>query len=235
LPALVALLATNAFVPLLGPGDTVPPVPLVDQAGHAFSIARLRGNAIVVNFMYTRCADPKMCPLVAAKFAAMQRRIGNAPIRLLELTLDPRFDTPAVLRRYGRAVGADPARWTLATGAPGALDEVAARLGIAGAWTRPGALVHTEAAIVLDRTGTIARIVDGNAWTAGDVLAIAREAAGVEPAPLARLVLWLTAAVQRCGGGSASINVLEGLGLFTFLAAAFAAAIRRSLRPSRPG
>ncbi len=233
--AFVALLATNAFVPLLHEGDAVPALPLVDQAGHAFSIATLRGNAVVLSFIYTRCADPAMCPLVSAKFAQLQRRIGSAPIRLVELTLDPRFDTPPVLRAYGRAFGADPARWTLATGTPAALGELAARLGIAATWTRPGTLVHTEAAIVLDRSGTIARIVDGNAWPVDEVLAVARESAGIENAPLARAVLWLTAAVQRCGGGTGSINVLEALGLFALIAAAIGAALIRTLRPSGRG
>lgn len=231
--AFVAALAANAFVPLLHEGDAVPALPLVDQSGHAFSIARLRGNAVVLSFIYTRCADPAMCPLVSAKFEQLQRRIGGAPIRLLELTLDPRFDTPQVLRRYGRAFGADPARWTLATGTPETLGELAARLGIASTWTRPGTLVHTEAAIVLDRNGAIDRIIDGNTWTPDEVLAVAREASGVQAAPLARLTLWLTAAVQSCGGGTGSIDVLEGLGIFALLALAFAAVVVRSLRPSR--
>jgi cytochrome oxidase Cu insertion factor (SCO1/SenC/PrrC family) len=231
--AFVALLATNAFVPLLHEGDAVPALPLVDQSGQAFSIARLRGNAVVLSFIYTRCADPTMCPLVSAKFEQLQRRIGGAPIRLLELTLDPRFDTPQVLRRYGRAFGEDPARWTLATGTPGTLDELAARLGIASTWTRPGTLVHTEAAIVLDRNGAVDRIVEGNSWSPDEVLAVAREASGARTAPFARLTLWLTAAVQSCGGGTGSINVLEGLALFALLAGAIGAAVRRSLRPSR--
>jgi cytochrome oxidase Cu insertion factor (SCO1/SenC/PrrC family) len=231
--AFVALLATNAFVPLLHEGDAVPAFPLVDQSGHAFSLARLRGNAVILSFIYTRCADPAMCPLVSAKFEQLQRRIGAAPIRLLELTLDPRFDTPQVLRRYGRAFGEDPARWTLATGTPGTLGELAARLGIASTWTRPGTLAHTEAAIVLDRNGAIDRIVEGNAWTPDQILALAREAAGAPAAPLARLTLWLTAAVQSCGGGTGSIDVLEGLALFALLAGAIAAVVLRSLRPSR--
>jgi cytochrome oxidase Cu insertion factor (SCO1/SenC/PrrC family) len=231
--AFVALFAANAFVPLLHEGDAVPAFPLVDQSGHAFSIARLRGNAVILSFIYTRCADPAMCPLVSAKFERLQRAIGGEPIRLLELTLDPRFDTPQVLRLYGRAFGADPARWTLATGTPATLAELSARLGIASTWTRPGTLLHTEAAIVLDRDSTVVRIVDGNTWTPDAVLAVAREAAGARPAPFARLALWLTAAVQSCGGGTGSINVLEGLALLALLAAAIGAVVLRSLRPSR--
>lgn len=232
--ALVALLATSAFVPLLHEGDAVPALPLVDQSGRAFSFARLRGQAVVLSFIYTRCADPRMCPLVSAKFAQLQRRIGAAPIRLVELTLDPQYDTPKVLRRYGQAFGADPERWTLATGTPATIDELAARLGVASAWTKPGTLAHTEAAIVLDGNGGVARIINGNAWTPDELLAAAREASGAPVNPLSRVQLWLTAAVERCGGSSSSLNVIEAFALFALLAAGFGAALLRSLRPSRP-
>jgi cytochrome oxidase Cu insertion factor (SCO1/SenC/PrrC family) len=231
--ALVAFLATSAFVPLLHEGDAVPVLPLVDQSGRAFSFARYHGDAVVLSFIYTRCADPRMCPLVSAKFEQLQQRIGEAPIRLLELTLDPRFDTPAVLRRYGREFGQDPARWSLATGSPATLDELAARMGVASEWTKPGTLIHTEALIVLDGSGVVNRIIDGNTWTPDDVLALARAAAGERPAPLAQLTLWLTAAVERCGGGSGTLNVLEAFALFLALAAAIGVALLRSLRPSR--
>jgi cytochrome oxidase Cu insertion factor (SCO1/SenC/PrrC family) len=230
--ALGALLATSAFVPLLHEGDAVPAFPLVDQSGRAFSFARFHGDAVVVSFIYTRCADPRMCPLVSAKFEQLQRRIGAAPIRLVELTLDPAYDTPAVLRRYGSRFGQDPARWTLATGAPATIDELSARLGVASRWTQPGTLVHPESLIVLDGTGVVNRVIDGNAWTVDDVLALARDAAGAQSAPLARLQLWLTAAVERCGGGSGSLNVLEAFALCAVLAATIGAMLLRSLRPS---
>jgi cytochrome oxidase Cu insertion factor (SCO1/SenC/PrrC family) len=232
--AFVALLATNAFVPALQTGDTPPPIPLVDQSGRAFSLANLRGNAVVLTFVYTRCADARMCPLVSLKYARMQHALVHAPapVKLVELTLDPHFDTPAVLRRYGTAYGADPQRWTLATGAPDSLTDLATRLGIASAWTAPGTLVHTEATIVLDRTGAIAETIDGNAWTPDAVLAIARSAAGESPAPLANLGAWLTAAVERCGGGTLPLSTIELLLVFGGLAATFAALMFRAMRPS---
>jgi len=232
--AFVAVLATNAFVPTLQTGDTPPPIPLIDQSGRAFSLADVRGNAVVLTFVYTRCADARMCPLVSLKYARMQRLLARAPapVKLVELTLDPHFDTPAVLQRYGAAYGADPQRWTLATGAPDSLTDLATRLGIASAWTAPGTLVHTEATIVLDRTGAIAETIDGNAWTPDGMLAIARSAAGASPAPLARLGAWLTAAVERCGGGTLPLSTIEFLAVFAALAATFATLMFRAMRPS---
>jgi cytochrome oxidase Cu insertion factor (SCO1/SenC/PrrC family) len=230
---LAIALAVAVYVPALQPGDTVPAIPLVDQSGHAFSIAQLRGDAVVLSFIYTRCADPQMCPLVSSKFERMQHMLGAAPVRLLEITLDPQFDTPRVLRAYGRAYGAQPNRWTLATGAPASIDELAARMGIATQWTRPGTLVHTEAAIVLDRQGRLVQTIDGNAWTPEQLLTVAREAAGAEPSPLARVMLWLTAAVESCGGSRGAVNAWEMLAILLLVIGGIATVLFRAVRSTR--
>lgn len=228
--ALAIVLAVTAFVPTLEPGDAVPPLPLVDQTGHAFSLAELRGNAVVMSFIYTRCPDPTMCPLTSAKFARLQRAIGNSPIRLLEITLDPTFDTPRVLNAYGRGFGADPRRWTLATGAAGSIAELAARLDVATQWTRPGVLVHTESVIVLDPQGRLATTIGGNAWTPDQVLAIARASAGAPETLPARIGAWLTSAIALCGGGRGALNVLEGLAVLLALSAGIGSLLFRALQ-----
>ena len=230
----VLALAAPAFVPLLQPGDTVPPLPLVDQSGHAFSIDALRGNAVVLTFMYTRCSDPAMCPLASSKFARLQAQIGNAPVRLLEITLDPAFDTPRVLRAYGAAFGADPKRWTLATGADGSIAELAQRLGVATQWTRPGTLVHTESAIILDPQGRIAETIDGNAWQPQQLMSAALATTGARSSPLARAGLWLTDAIEACGGGRVPFTALELLALLAGISTIVGIVLMRSLQIGSP-
>ncbi len=204
-------LAVVAFVPVLRIGDTVPALPLRDQAGRAISVASFRGNAVVVSFVYTRCPDANQCPAVSAKFARMQAAIGTAPVRLLEITLDPAYDTPVVLRAYGRAFGQDPKRWTLATGSARVVDELAVRLGVVTRRLGRATLAHSEGAIVLDPAGRIAAIVDGTAWNPDDVAAAARAAAGGEPSFVARAATWLRAAAATCGVGGAAIDPAFGL------------------------
>ena len=69
----------------------------------------MRGGAVdlqhgvrILSFIYTRCPDPTMCPLVTLKFGRMVPLLAGTPIGLLEVTLDPAYDTPPVLRRYAR-------------------------------------------------------------------------------------------------------------------------------------
>jgi protein SCO1/2 len=231
--ALAALIAASAILPPLGPGDTPPPLPLVDQRGAPFSLGRLRGSAVAVSFIYTRCGDARMCPLVSAKFARAQREMGDAPIKLVELTLDPAFDTPAVLARYGRAFGADPRVWTLATGAPSSLDELAARFGIASERTQPGTIVHTEALIVLDPDGRIDSVIDGNTWSPDDLVAAARSALGERMSPLARIAAWSRSAAQWCGRGALALSAGQLLAGLLVVCLVFGGVLLRVFAPLR--
>ncbi len=207
--------AAQRFIPLLEAGDAIPPIPLVGQDGRRFTLADWRGNAVAVSFIYTRCRDPRMCPLVAAKFARAQHGIGMLPIRLVVLTLDPRYDTPPVLARYGRDLGQDPRIWTLATGSPAMTGELAERLGISATGTEPGTFSHTEGLVILGPDGRIAQTTFGNGWSAADLIADATATLPGRSDPTGALRGWLSAAVERCGAAGLGPNGAAMLGILT--------------------
>jgi len=217
---------------VLREGDTVPAMALVDQRGRRFVFAAAPQRTTIVSFVYTRCADASMCPAVAGKFAWMQHAIRRGePIALVTLSIDPRYDRPPVLARYGAAFGADRARWTLATGDAATVGELLARFGIVAGTPRAGTIAHTEAAIVLDRDGRIARIVEGASWLPQDVLAAARTVAGEGDDPLARVQAWLlSSASALCAAGGGGLTVAAQLALFAVVLAALGAIARRAFR-----
>ena len=220
--------AIVTFVPALREGDAVPTVTLLDQRDRRIAFPP-PGETTIVSFIYTRCTDASMCPLVAAKFARIQRALGGAPIRLVTVTLDPGYDTPRVLARYGEAYAADPAVWSLATGRTAVIDELAARFGIAADRMTPGVVAHDEAAIVIDPRGRVAAIVAGATWAPEDLLASARATAGVDASPLRRVSLWLgTSASALCGGASGGPTIGTALALMAGMAAAFGLIARRA-------
>jgi len=218
------------YVPVLREGDAVPSTELLNQRGRAFSFATTNGRTTIVSFIYTRCRDAQMCPLVAAKFARMQRELQGAPIRLVTVTLDPAYDTPAVLARYGAAYGADPKIWTLVTGPAVTVDDVASRLGIVVERPRPGIIMHSEAAVIIDGSGRVARFIDGAAWLPDDVLGAARQVAAIPDDPFKRLRLWLASSASAlCGGrGATPLTVGVGLSLLVAIVAVLTAAFARA-------
>jgi len=224
--------AQRAYVPVLHEGDAVPDVPLVDQRGRAFSFQRTDGRVTVLSFIYTRCADARMCPLVSAKFAKMQAMLRGQPVRLVLVTLDPAYDTPRVLARYGAAYGADPSVWTFATGDPVEVDALAERFGIVVSRPLPGVVAHTEAAVVIDQRARVARIVDGATWLPDDLAASAREVAGLGTSPLIRAWSWLSASASAvCGARAAPAFTAAGaLTILLVLIAVFGFTVRLAFR-----
>ena len=174
--------------------------PLVDMNGAAVDLDH---GVTVVSFIYTRCPDPRMCPLVTAKFGRMAKLLGDTPVRLLEITLDPAFDTPAVLRAYGRSAGADGTKWTLATGQASSIAAFAERAGLYVDRPRPGVILHSET-VLIARDGVLEENVGGNDWTAESVAAEARSIATLPGDPIARFALRLVGGVvEVCGGAIA--------------------------------
>ena len=144
-------------------GDAVPDVPFTDQRGRSVTLSSLRGRPYALTFIYTRCQDADMCPLISAKYHAVQ---GTLPpgTALVEVTLDPTYDTPPVLARYGKAFGADPQRWLLLTGSPAQVLAFAERFGIFERHVNGRTIVHTERLVLVDRAGRVAGFFEDPAW-----------------------------------------------------------------------
>jgi protein SCO1/2 len=82
------------------PPKPAPALALRDYTGEPVSLAALRGKAVLVTFVYTHCPD--VCPLMISNLANAQRQLGTAAsaVRILAVTVDPRGDTPAAVRKF---------------------------------------------------------------------------------------------------------------------------------------
>jgi cytochrome oxidase Cu insertion factor (SCO1/SenC/PrrC family) len=88
---------------------------LTNQAGHAFSLADLRGHTWVADIIFTRCAGP--CLKMSRLMKELQDALpASSNAKLISLTTDPDYDTPAILKAYGQRFGANPGRWLFLTG-----------------------------------------------------------------------------------------------------------------------
>jgi protein SCO1 len=99
-------------LPVIG---TVGDFALTNQAGVAVSLADLRGHVWIADIIFTRCAGP--CLTMSRQMKDLQVALpGTSHARLVSLTTDPDFDTPAVLKKYSERFDADPGRWWFLTG-----------------------------------------------------------------------------------------------------------------------
>ena len=126
-------------------GEYAPTTSLSDERGRPFSLRDLRGQSVVMAFVYTRCKDARECPLITSRFHVLQEKFRGEPVHLVEVTLDPAYDRPAVLARYGTTFGQDSARWTLATGDPDTVLDFAAQYDVTAFPDERVGLIHPEA------------------------------------------------------------------------------------------
>ncbi len=144
-------------------GDAVPDFDLTDQHGRQVRLSGLLGKVVAINFIYTRCPLPDVCPRLAANFAVLQRRFRGQfgrDLMLLSITVDPDFDTPPVLAEYAKRWSADYAGWRFLTGD---VAKVAAGFGEVY-WADEGSIGHNSTTSVIGRDGRLAAIVEGSSY-----------------------------------------------------------------------
>jgi protein SCO1 len=171
------------------PGALVPDLPLIDQNGAPFMLGASAGRVRIVTFIYTRCPLPDFCPLMVRHLETVRRRANEeglgGQLALLGVTLDPAFDTPAVLRAYGESMLKGSNRfdqWTLATGTPAQIENVARFFGV-GYRADGGLVTHTLATAVVGHGGNdgrVMRVFESNSWRPDEVYDVVRR--GIEQA-----------------------------------------------------
>jgi protein SCO1/2 len=83
----------------------------------------LKGKYTVLTFVYTHC--PYMCRLITANMVSIQRKLGNTPnVQFVEITFDPKRDTPSELRKYMHRYRVDTRNFTMFTGDSTTIDSV---------------------------------------------------------------------------------------------------------------
>lgn len=141
-------------------GSTLPDFQLTDHHGLTLRTAELRGKVVAIDFIYTRCPLPDVCPRLSANFAMLQRRFrdqAGESLVLLSVTVDPEFDTPEVLAAYARRWAAGP-NWRFLTGD---VTPLAASLGEVY-WTEEGSIGHNSTTSIIGRDGRLAAQVEGS-------------------------------------------------------------------------
>lgn len=98
--------------------DYFPNVPLITQEGSTVRLYDdlLKGKSVAINVIYTSCKDE--CPLETARLVQVQRLLGDRmgrDIFFYSITIDPKRDTPEVLKAYAKKYGVGPG-WLFLTG-----------------------------------------------------------------------------------------------------------------------
>lgn len=193
-------------------GSPLPAAKLVDQNGRLLTLDRaFAGKTLLLSFIFTRCPDRTLCPAISGKYAYLQAHLDPKHFALAEITLDPQYDSPAILRGYGSTYGANPATWTLLTGTGSTIQRVLDVFRISSLRVSTSNFIHGDKLYIVTPQGRVAYIVDTAGWDPEGVLSEARSVAGLASNPFDRIKLSLVAnVVAMCGGSQfAGIALLE--------------------------
>ena len=129
---------------------------LTNQDNQTFRLQDVRGRPVVLFFGYTSCPD--MCPMTMSRISGALSRVGSQASEVVTLfvSVDPKRDTPAVLKEY---VGSFSTPLIGLTGTDEEVARVAAAYHAAFQTVQTGTpnylVNHTSAIFLVDRQGRL--------------------------------------------------------------------------------
>jgi len=132
-----------------------PQISLRDQDGRLVDLKEQRGRVVVLTFLYTKCKD--VCPLMASSLNAVLANLkpsDRARVRALAVSVDPRNDTFAAVRRYVKEKSLLP-EFRYLVGTKQALEPVWSAYGIMIDPVALESIDHTGRIVVIDREGRL--------------------------------------------------------------------------------
>ncbi|MCA1574869.1 MAG: SCO family protein [Acidobacteria bacterium] len=160
-------------------GDEVPDFTLVNQNNQPIRTGQYKGKALLLTFIYTRCPIPEYCTLMSNNFSQVDQELKKQPelhekTRLLSISIDPDYDTPAVLRSYGAShtgrFGDETfSHWAFATGTKEQVKEVAQFFGLQY-YPEKDQILHGLRTAIIARDGKVHKVYRGNEWKPEEVL-----------------------------------------------------------------
>lgn len=100
-----------------------------NQQGHYLNFFQdlIKGKTVAINLIFTACTSS--CPLSAAIFRQVQKKLGTQKVELITITVDPANDTPERLLNFSKKFKAEPG-WVFITGEQTVISGLLKKLGV---------------------------------------------------------------------------------------------------------
>jgi len=169
----VVFLATS-LLRSLSFGTPVSDISLINQNGKNFQLADLKGHYVLISFIFTRCPMPEMCPLTMRLSQQLLREWKNQAetlpkLKVVAITLDPDFDTPERLKKYGQLHSVDFSNFILATGDPKQLSQFSSSFNVVGIPSGVSLAHNVKSILFSPSLSEMAQFKD-NSWKPEDVI-----------------------------------------------------------------
>lgn len=148
-------------------GDTlfhrIAPFAFVDQDSAVVTNDTFRDKVYVADFFFTSCRT--ICPIMKTQMLRVYEATRDMPdVQIISHTIDPEYDTVALLRDFAKRLGVESGRWHFVTGVKDSIYKIAQTSYFATALedkSEPDGFIHSGAFLLIDRQGRIRGKYDG--------------------------------------------------------------------------
>jgi len=160
-------------------GDPIPQFALYDQFNCSVTNKDLGGKIVIMNFIFTRCGAPTMCPAATRKMEELQNLIKNQSlqndVQFVTITFDPDNDTSKVLNQYAQGFNIDSSNYSFLTGDPEVIKRLTKQFGVFTV-SEKGTINHTMKTVIIDKTGMMVYETSKIDWQPRTLFSIIKKA-----------------------------------------------------------
>ena len=170
-----------------------------DSEDREVRLSALRGQPLVVNFVYTGCFQvcPAATQYLAQSVAEAERTLGPGRFRVATIGFNLPFDTPQAMKQFARKQGIRASNWLFLTPDAATLPQLLADFGFRFEQTVAG-FDHVLQASIVDADGRIYRQLYGESFAAPQFVGPLVELAAKAPRPAGDLASYLEQVKLLC-------------------------------------
>jgi protein SCO1/2 len=150
-----------------GVGEFMPRFALYNDKGELFLSESLKGSYAIMNFIFTRCTMPTMCPAATERMGRLQKMAaeqGVTDLIQVSVSLDPAYDTPGIFTAYADDKGIDTAAFHFLSGPSPIVEDLKKQMGVLAEPDEKEIVRHTMSTALIDPTGKIIYRIPGSMW-----------------------------------------------------------------------
>ncbi len=142
---------------------TIAPFAFVNQDSAVITNATFQNTIYVADFFFTTCRT--ICPIMKTQMLRVYEATAEMPdVKILSHTIDPAYDTVALLHDFAERLGVESKRWHFVTGVQDSIYKIAQTSYFATAMedkSEPDGFIHSGAFLLIDKKQRIRGKYDG--------------------------------------------------------------------------
>jgi protein SCO1 len=142
---------------------TIAPFAFVNQDSTEVTNATFQNTIYVADFFFTTCRT--ICPIMKTQMLRVYEATAEMPdVKILSHTIDPAYDTVALLHDFAERLGVESERWHFVTGIQDSIYKIAQTSYFATAMedkSEPDGFIHSGAFLLIDKKQRIRGKYDG--------------------------------------------------------------------------